>query len=127
MGKNEQEGFFMMIGAAKGVFFIVVGYLALVGLVQICVTLSRWFSGAGGLEHCWLVVAATPGDHGIEMRLRQAYSQTVAAPALEGVRMAVVEAGADEETLRICQCFCQEKGLPLLPAGEMERLVERDG
>ena len=116
----------MMIDAAKGVFVIVVGYLAIVGLAQICVTLSRWFSAAGGLEHCWLVVAATPGDQGIEVRLRQAYSQAVTAPAMDGVRMAVVDGGADAETLRICQCFCEEKGLPLVEAGRMGELV-REG
>ncbi len=112
----------MMIDAAKGVFLIVVGYLAIVGLAQICVTISRWFSSAGGLDHCWLVVAATPGDQGIEMRLRQAYAEAHTAPALDGVRGAV-----DAETLRICQCFCEEKGLPLLPAGKMEVLVRKEG
>ena len=117
----------MMIDAAKGVFLIVVGYLAIVGLAQICVTISRWFSSAGGLDHCWRVVPATPGDQGIEMRLRQAYSQTLTIPALDGVRMAVVDSGADAETLRICQCFCEEKGLPLLPAGKMEVLVRKEG
>ena len=78
-------------------------------------------------EFAKLVVAATPGDQGIEMRLRQAYSQTLTIPALDGVRMAVVDSGADAETLRICQCFCEEKGLPLLPAGKMEVLVQKEG
>lgn len=112
-----------MLGAAKGVFLIITAYLALVGLAQICVTLSRWLSAAGGMEHCWLVVTATPGDQGIEMRLRQAYSQTITIPAMDGVRMVVVDGGADTETLRICQCFCEEKGVPLLTEGEAETLL----
>ena len=103
-----------MLSAAKGVFFIVTAYLALVGLAQICLTLGRWFAAQGGLEHCWLVVTATPGDRGMEMRLRQAHG----SPALDGVRLAVLDAGADPETLAICQYFCQEKGLPLLDAKE---------
>lgn len=107
-----------MFSAAMGVFLIITAYLALVGLAQICVTVARWFAAQGGLEHCWLVVTATPGDRGMEMRLRQAYAEAHAAPALDGVRLAVVDAGADPETLAICRCFCQEKGLPLWRAEE---------
>ena len=107
-----------MFSAATGVFLIITAYLALVGLAQICVTVGRWFVAQEGLEHCWLVVTATPGDRGMEMRLRQAYAEAHGAPALDGVRLAVVDAGADPETLAICRCFCQEKGLPLLAAEE---------
>lgn len=113
-----------MIAAAKGIVLLIVAYLALVGLAQICVAVSRWFSTAGGLEGCWLMVTAAPRDQGIEMRLRQAYSQTVTAPALEGLRMAVIDNGADPETLRICRCFCEEKGVPLLVPEEAGSLLK---
>ena len=84
----------MMYSAAKSLFAILVGYLAL-----------------------------APQDQGIEMRLRQAHSQAASAPAMDGVRMAVVDAGADSETLQICRCFCQEKHLPLVAPEELAGLV----
>jgi len=115
-----------MISAAKGVFAILVGYLAIVGLTQICVTVARWFSMAGGMDRCWLVVVAGPRDQGIEMRLRQAHSQLATAPAMTGVRLAVVDAGADGETAQICRCFCQEKNIPLVQPGELAVLVAGD-
>lgn len=113
----------MMFSAAKTVFAILVGYLAIVGLTQICVTVARWFAAAGEMERCWLVVAAGGRDHGIEMRLRQAHSQVVTDPALNGVRMVVVDSGADEETAQICRCFCQEKGVLMVQPGELAGMV----
>lgn len=113
----------MMFSAAKAVFAILVGYLALVGLTQICVTIARWFAAAGEMEGCWLVVVAKEKDQGIEMRLRQAHSQTASSPALGGVRLAVVDAGADGETAQICRCFCQEKNLPFLQPQELPALL----
>ena len=59
------------------------------------------------------------------MRLRQAYAEAHTAPALDGVRVAVVDAGADPETLAICRCFCQEKGLPLWTAEDAGRFLGR--
>ncbi len=113
----------MMYSAAKSLFAILVGYLALVGLTQICLTVARWFSTAGEMDRCWLLVVAAPQDQGIEMRLRQAHSQAASAPAMDGVRMAVVDTGADSETLQICKCFCQEKHLPLVAPEELAGLV----
>lgn len=113
----------MMIGAAKAVFAILVGYLAIVGLTQVCVTVARWFSTAGRMGGCWLVVAAGPRDHSIEMRLRQAHSQLVSSPALYGVRLVVVDAGADSETAKICHCFCQEKNVPLVRPDDLSTLL----
>lgn len=113
----------MMIDAAKMVFAILVGYLAIVGLTQVCVTVARWFSTAGRMCGCWLVVTAGPRDHGIEARLRQAHSQLVSVPALSGVRLVVVDAGADSETVKICRCFCQEKNLPLARPEDLPALL----
>ena len=56
----------MMYSAAKSLFAILVGYLALVGLTQICLTVARWFSTAGEMDRCWLLVVAAPQDQGIE-------------------------------------------------------------
>ena len=98
-------------------------YLAAVGLAQLCLTLGRWITAEARLEHCWLLVVATPGDGEMEMRLRHAWDQAADTPAMEGVRMAVVDGGADEETLGVCRCFCREKGVPLVEAGEAERLL----
>lgn len=113
----------MMIDAAKVIFAILVGYLAMVGLTQVCVAVARWFSTAGRMGGCWLVVAAGPRDHGIEMRLRQAHSQLVSAPAFSGVRLVVVDAGADGETAKICRCFCQEKNVPLVRPDDLSTLL----
>lgn len=116
----------MMFGAVKVVFAILVGYLAIVGLAQVCVTIARWFSTSGRMGDCWLVVAAGPQDHSIEMRLRQAHSQLASSPALTGVRLVVVDAGADGETAQICHCFCQEKNVPLVRPGDLSALLSGD-
>lgn len=113
----------MMIGAGKVVFAILVGYLAIVGLAQVCVTVARWLSTSGRMGGCWLVVAAGPQDHGIEMRLRQAHSQLASSPSFTGVRLVVVDAGADSETAQICRCFCQEKNLPLVRPDDLSALL----
>lgn len=113
----------MMYSAAKSLFAILVGYLALVGLTQICLTVARWFSTAGEMDRCWLLVVAAPRDQGIEMRLRQAHSQAAGTPTMDGVRMAVVDGGADSETLQICRCFCREKHLPLVEPEELPALL----
>lgn len=113
----------MTIGAAKVVFAILVGYLAIVGLTQVCVTVARWFSTAGRMGGCWLVVTAGPQDHDIEMRLRQAYGQLVSSPALNGVRLVVADADADSETAKICRCFCQEKNVPLVRPDDLSALL----
>jgi hypothetical protein len=114
-----------MMSVTKGVLLLIAAYLAAVGLAQICVTIGKWLSAASTLEHCWLLVVATPGDHEMEMRLRQAWSQAVNTPAMDGVRMAVVDGGADEETIGICRCFCREKGVPLVEPGEAGELLRR--
>lgn len=113
----------MMMGAGKAVFAILVGYLALVGLVQVCVAVARWFCAAGRMVGCWLIVAAGPQDRDIEARLRQAHSQLVLAPALTGVRLVVVDAGADGETEKICRCFCREKNVPMVRPGDLSALL----
>lgn len=113
----------MLFGGAKAVFAIVVGYLAILGLAQVCVTIARWFWAAGRLGDCWLVVAAGPRDRGLEARLRQAYSQLACSPALAGVRLVVVDTGADGETAQICRCFCREKDLPLLRPDDLSALL----
>lgn len=117
----------MMIGAGKVVFAILVGYLAIVGLTQVCVTVARWFSTAGRMSGCWLVVAAGPQEHGIEMRLRQAHSQLVSSPALYGARLVVVDAGADSETEKICRCFCRERNVPLVRPDDLSALLSGKG
>lgn len=116
----------MMIGAAKVVFAILVGYLAIVGLTQVCVTVARWVSCAGRMGGCWLVVAAGPRDHGIEARLRQAHSQLTLSPSLSGARLVVVDAGADSETEQICRCFCREKNVPLVHPDDLSALLRGD-
>ena len=114
-----------MLSVTKWALLALAAYLAAVGLAQICVTVGRWMCAASTLEHCWLLVVATPGDGGMEMRLRRAWSQAADTPAMDGVRLAVVDGGADEETLGICRCFCREKGIPLVGPGEAEELLRR--
>lgn len=116
----------MIISAVKVVFAILIGYLAIVGLTQVCVTVGRWLSAGGRIKNCWLVVTARPGDHSIEMRLRQAHSQLVCSPALTGVRLVVLDADADSETQMICRCFCQEKNVPLARPDELPALLRGD-
>lgn len=113
----------MVTGAIKCVLLIIVAYLALVGLAQMGVNFGRWLTTGGTLRNCWLVVAAAPGEEGLEMRLRQAHSQLLTTPALQGARLVVADCGLTGEAREICRCFCRETGTPLLPREELPRFL----
>lgn len=117
----------MGIGVVKCVLLIVVAYLALVGLAQLGVSFGRWLTTGGTLRDCWLVVAAAPGEEGLEMRLRQAHSQLLTTPALQGARLVVADCGLTGEARELCRCFCQETGTPLLLREELPRFLTTRG
>lgn len=111
------------MGTGTAILLIIVSYLALVGLAQLSVAFGRWLSAGGTLRNCWMVVAAFPGEEGLEMRLRQAHSQLRTTPALQGARLVVADCGLTGEAREICRCFCRETGTPVIPDEELSRFL----
>ena len=107
------------------VFYTVVFYFALVGVIQVGLALTRLLGGRQELEGSVLLIPVRGDDPAMELKIREAHGELAGNDRLRGVRLALVDCGGSGETLAVCYRLCADKDLPLVEPGEVPALLDR--
>lgn len=95
----------------KTVLFIMLGLMASVGLGYVLLMLQRWILRPGAAAGVAAVLPVFAEEKDVEQRLRSVYTDLLAGAYGGNPALLIVNLGADEETLRICEAFCGESKL----------------
>lgn len=92
------------------ILFLVLSFLAIIGLVNCMTHIFHWMCGSTTLQNCTLVVFVDPAEVEVEARLYGIRSLIVNDPILEPLSI-VVNCESEGENHDIAQAFCDTNNL----------------
>ncbi|GAA6513724.1 hypothetical protein [Merdimmobilis hominis] len=107
------------------IFWLTVGILFCLGLVQVIGYVCQWMLRPKGMHRFYTMIPVSGHMEDAEQVLRWAFSTMRWDYWANANWLLILDMGADEETLAICRAFCtQESGARILTPQQLLELME---